>query len=137
MKIEEDISQELGRLPKTLEALYQLSYERISHSGPKSRPIAEKALKWLLCAQRPLQTPEFIAAVSVDSEGDCIRLSNSDLLNMCCNMVVLDAELNVFRFAHLSVREYLEGRQDYTAIEMHTLAIERYVATYTAELRWG
>src|SRR5947199_8886163 len=131
MKHEKDIILELGRLPKTLEDLYAVIYEQISRSAPTSRFVAEKAMKWLLCAQRPLQTPEFIAAVSVDSEGEYLELSNTDLLKMCCNMVVLDAELNVFRFAHLSVQEYLERRGDYTRIETHTLAAERCVDILT------
>jgi hypothetical protein len=52
------------------------------------------------------------------------------VLNVCCNMVVLDKTLEVFRFAHLSVREYLEDRGEYTKIETHTIAAERCIDTY-------
>jgi hypothetical protein len=50
-------------------------------------------------------------------------------------MVVLDEEIDIFRFAHLSVREYFEGKSGYTAIETHSLALDRCIETYTYELQ--
>ena len=135
MKHEEDIIQELGRLPKTLKESYDIIYQRIQDSGLTSRAVAERAMKWLLCALRPLQSPEFIAAISADTDGKCLKLSNIELLDMCCNMVVLDVELDIFRFAHLSVREYLEGREGYTEIETHTTALERCIDIHVSEPR--
>jgi hypothetical protein len=134
MHHEEDVIEELGKLPKTLKESYDVVHQRIKDSGPTSHAISEKALKWLLCAQRPLSKDEFIAAISVDSEGHCTPLSTTQLLGMCCNMVVLDAELDVFRFAHLSVQEYLEDRGDYTIIETHKLAAERCIDVYITQL---
>jgi ankyrin repeat protein len=134
MKIEADIIQELGRLPESLADLYALIYDQIFQSGPQSRLVADRVLKWLLCAQRPLRTDELVAAVSINSSGQCIRLSTTDLLNMCCNLVVLDAELDVFRFAHLSVREFLEGMDDYSISEIHALATERCINTLAVQL---
>lgn len=133
MMLEEDIITELGRLPKTLSDLYDIAYQRITTAGPKSRALAERALKWLLCANRTLQTSEFIAAVSVDPEGRCVKISNSDLLNICSNMVVLDVELDIYRFAHLSVREYLESRDEYVDVKLNELATERCLGTYFSE----
>ena len=72
--------------------------------------------------------------MSVDSEGQCDTLSNIQLLDMRCNMVILDAELDVFQFAHLSVREYLEGRSDNINAEAHALAVERCLDTYLFKL---
>ena len=135
MKHEEDIIQELGRLPKTLKESYDIIYQRVQDSGLISRAVAERAMKWLLCALRPLQSPEFIAAISADTDGQCLKLSNIELLDMCCNMVVLDVELDVFRFAHLSVREYLESREGYTKIETHTTALERCIDILVSEPR--
>jgi ankyrin repeat protein len=135
MKHEEDIIQELGRLPNTLKESYDIIYQRIQDSGLISRAVAERAMKWLLCALRPLQSPEFIAAISADADGQCLKLSNIELLDMCCNMVVLDVELDVFRFAHLSVREYLESREGYTKIETHTTALERCIDILVSEPR--
>jgi hypothetical protein len=133
MKHEKDVDAELGRLPKTLWESYDIIYQQIKNAAPISRQVSENAMKWLLCAQRPLKPPEFIAALSIDSKGQYTPLEISQLLHMCCNMVVLDEKLKVFRFAHLSVREYLESREEYTEIETHTLVAERCVDTYILE----
>src|SRR3954449_7927825 len=100
IKTEEQINQELRQLPKTLKDSYDVIYQTISDSGPENRTLAEKVMKWLICAQRSLYSHELIAAISVDSGGRCLSLSNDVLLDICCNMVVLDLEQNVFRFAH-------------------------------------
>ena len=127
-----DVITELGRLPKTLLDLHAIAYKRIEGSGPSSRALAERTLKWLLYANRPLRVNEFIAAVSVDPNSNCREVSSQAVLNVCSNMVILDAELDIFRFAHLSVREYLETRNDYAAISSNYLIARRCVNTYIA-----
>lgn len=127
MKREGDIRHELGRLPKTLKESYDTIYEQIRGSGPFSSSTAERVLKWLLCAQRPLHSAELIEAVSVDYDCQPYQLSNNNLLDFCCNMIVLDAEMDVFRFAHLSVREYLESKDDYKDGKTHAFALERCI----------
>jgi hypothetical protein len=44
---------------------------------------------------------------------------------VCCNLIVVDNKLDVFRFAHLSVREYLESRADFAQPLVHVIAAER------------
>ena len=126
----DDVIAELGQLPKTLLDLHAIAYKRIEGSGPSSCALAKRTLKWLLYANRPLQVDEFIAAVSVEPNGSCRGLSSRDVLNVCSNLVVFDAELDIFRFAHLSVREYLETRDDYTAISSNYLIVRRCIAIY-------
>ena len=82
-------------------------------------------MAWILCSQRRLSADEFLAAISVDFEGNAIKICREDVLNICHNLVILDPELNVFRFAHLSVREFLEERPEYTITVTHSLAAER------------
>lgn len=41
------------------------------------------------------------------------ELSNDDLFDLYANFVVLDSEIDVFRFAHLSVWEFLETKGGY------------------------
>lgn len=96
-------------------------------------------MTWLLCAHRPLSTQEFITAVSVDTSatdtgGLYIALSPSQLLNICCNMIVLDEEMDMFRFAHLSVQEYLEGRGDFGKIVTNSTALEICILVNSLEL---
>ena len=78
MKIEDDINHELGRLPQTLADLYAVIYEQVAQTGFKGHLIAERALKWLLCAQDNLSTEEFIAAVSVGS-GEYTSLTKENI----------------------------------------------------------
>lgn len=131
IKYAEDIGEELARLPKTLVESYETIYQSISNSGYTSRTVAERVLRWLICAQRPLKSQELIAAVSMDSRGTILSSSIEDLLDACCNLVVIDLEMDVFRFAHLSVREYLESRKDYTLSDAHALVLERCLDAHT------
>ncbi|KAN0072796.1 hypothetical protein V8E54_008910 [Elaphomyces granulatus] len=113
MRIEADVRQELGHLPKTLFDIYAVIYDQILHSGWHSRLIAERVLKWLCIGIRPLRPEELIATVSVDGSGITTQITSFDVLKMTCNLVVLDKYSNAFRFAHLSVLEYLEMRPEY------------------------
>ncbi|KAH0536560.1 hypothetical protein FGG08_006568 [Glutinoglossum americanum] len=121
IKIEADVREELGNLPKELADIYAKIYEQIEESGYWSRIFAKRALKWLLCAQRPLSLDEFLAALSTESSKP---LEKEDVLNLCCNLVVWDNALNIFRFAHLSVREFLEERAEYSSVEANKIAAE-------------
>jgi hypothetical protein len=131
IKYAEEISKELAQLPKTMVGSYETIYQSISNSGYTSRTMAERVLRWLICAQRPFKSQELITAVSTDSRGTILISFIEDLLDACCNLVVIDLEMDVFRFAHLSVREYLESRQDYTLSDAHTLALERCLDAHT------
>ncbi|KAM3075671.1 hypothetical protein ACMFMG_007803 [Clarireedia jacksonii] len=125
IKHEKDVEQELGRLPTTLRESYDVIFTRILNSSKLSKRVAENAMKWLMCAQRPLNADEFLDAVSLEPNGNRISLSRVQLLDMCCNLVVWDRDSKIFRFAHLSVREYLEDRIGYSQEDTHLLAAER------------
>ena len=130
MQIEADVQQELGHLPKTLADLYAVIYKQILNSGQHSRQIAERVLKWLLIAQRPLKPAELLAAVSVDYYGKFTKLNSQDILNITCNLVVLDKFSDAFRYAHLSVLEYLETKPEYSRDNTHLMAAERCLQIY-------
>jgi hypothetical protein len=88
--------------------------------------LAIRAMKVLLCAQRTLTPAELMAAVTIDPlTNEPLISSVSDLLDACCNMVFLDEEFNTFRFAHLSVREYLESKENFGQQDIHLLALNR------------
>lgn len=124
----------LKRLPNELNKSYDIILEQISNSEDPNPVIAMRAMKWLLCARRPLTTAEFIAAITIGSEGGSLPLSKAEVLSICCNMVALDVELEVFRFAHLSVQDYLEGHGEYNPLKIHSFAFERCLDTYTLGL---
>ncbi|KAH0536664.1 hypothetical protein FGG08_006490 [Glutinoglossum americanum] len=125
IKLERDLREELGSLPQGLMSIYSEIFKEISNLGPSSRTIAERSLKWILCSQRRLSVSEFLAAISTDSEGTLTEVRKENVLRICCNLIVLDLELDIFRFAHLSVREFLEGQEEYTSTAANALAAER------------
>ena len=53
------------------------------------------------------------------------QLTKEHILEMCSNMIVFDPTLDTFRFAHLSVREFLEKRAEYTKEATNDLTAER------------
>ncbi|KAI9764645.1 MAG: hypothetical protein M1840_008142 [Geoglossum simile] len=110
MKFEADVLEALGKLPAALADIYASIYEDIQEAAPKAQKIANTALKWLLCAQKPLSTSDFIRVVCFDVSGKEEPITARSLLDLCGNLLVVDGELDTFRFLHLSVREYLETR---------------------------
>ena len=152
-----DFEEALGKLPPRLSDLYEEIHRQIDQVGRRGREVAIKTLKWLLCAQRLLSVAEILAAVeetdseissdsddligfetSSDSEDYLIRLENvpssaDGVLDLCRNLVVLDSEQDIFRFAHQSVRDWLLSRQDYSIKEQHADAAERSLDVYVAD----
>lgn len=74
-----------------------------------------------MVARRPLSIGAFLEAVS--DVGD--KLDRDELLEICRNLVIADDETKTFRFAHLSVREFLEKKESYGDDALHTFAALR------------
>ena len=125
LKFDRDVRSRLGRLPPKLEELYIEIYDHlISGPGEADRNIVENALKWLLCVQTTLSSSEFLWAVAIKAEVAAEDVTKDVVLESCHNLIVYDESLDVFRFAHLSVREFLERKPDYTQTSCHSLAAE-------------
>jgi hypothetical protein len=125
--LDADIQNNLGRLPPDLRTLYNDIYEMLSTKpGELRATVFKNVLYWLLCAQRTLRTDEFLAAVSIDleRESDVDLISKDLVLEICSNFVIFDSQLNTFRFAHLSVREFLESRPEYNKSVTNSLIAE-------------
>ncbi|KAF1946986.1 hypothetical protein EJ02DRAFT_331027, partial [Clathrospora elynae] len=116
LKRDADIRNTVDRLPPDLHTLYGGIYDMLSTSpGKFGATVFKNVLHWLLCAQRTLHADEFLTAVSIDlrGESDPDPVSKELVLDICNNFVVFDSQLDTFRFAHLSVREFLEQRPEY------------------------
>jgi hypothetical protein len=103
------------------------------------RNVAVQALRWLLYSPRTISTDELISAVLLSSrEKRWIHLNIQDVLNMCCNLLTHDEELDTFRFTHLTVREYLENKPEYAEADIHNMALDVCLDTYAAAtLNWN
>ncbi|KIM98437.1 hypothetical protein OIDMADRAFT_20084 [Oidiodendron maius Zn] len=130
IKRDPDVRSALGKLPATLKESYEQIYSQILELEPPSRVIAERVLSWLLCAKRLLSVHELLAAICVGWDEKPDPVEESDLLDLCFNLVVTDKSSDSFRLAHLSVREYLEMRPEFTTLNTNILAAERCVTTW-------
>ena len=131
LKRADTIWKRLGELPKDLRDIYDDIY-RVKIGGVEEQgSIAKNAFNLLLSLQSPLKHEDFLQALSFCGE-DKTDVSAEDLIDFGCNFLVLDAELDVFRFAHLSVREYLDTRSEHSSESSHALAAQfclRYLCT--------
>lgn len=131
LKRADTIWKRLGELPKDLRDIYDDIYRVKIEDVEEQGSIAKNAFNLLLSLQTPLKHEEFLQALSFCGD-DKIDVSAEDLLDFGCNFLVLDTELDVFRFAHLSVREYLDTRVEYSPESSHALAAQfclRYLCT--------
>jgi ankyrin repeat protein len=115
-----DVRQALANLPKDLKETYRRCLERISNPNR----YALKVLRWVSYASRPLHIDELKEAVAFDLQD---RAWNSDkisdsasLISCCANLVVVDATDQRVRFAHSSVKQYLEKSRDSEIISYQT-----------------
>jgi hypothetical protein len=104
----------------TLRETYDEIYEINTSQGRHSRRLAEKSLKWVLCAARPLKIWGLGAAVAVDGED---KVTTGLIVDTCSNFFIVDSK-GIVQLAHLSVREYLEvknveGRLIFSPEEAH------------------
>jgi ankyrin repeat domain-containing protein 50 len=66
---------------------------------------------WVMSADRPLQSTELLSAIQVELDQDTEstgKITESHLLGLCKNLLVLDSQRNLWMFSHHSVREYLQ-----------------------------
>ena len=90
-------------------------YKRILDQKGSAPQLALGAFRWIQCSYEPLCSETLLDAITAEI-GDQGEFSRKDtitvngLLKVCQNLLIFDKQLNVFRFAHLSVDEYLETK---------------------------
>lgn len=103
-----DIEARLGALPATLEGSYWEIYQEIQSSGDHAAALADLAFQWLMYARETLTADVFtrIASSTLPS-GTASGFAAAEVIDVCANLIV--SRNGAFEFAHLSVREFLEG----------------------------
>ncbi|KAI1123673.1 hypothetical protein F5Y10DRAFT_47475 [Nemania abortiva] len=113
LETEEAILDRLGKLPDDLKTAYDEIYGKIKARHNHDRALADNALKWVAAARKPLRSVELLSAIRLDPQQETFHfaesVSESQLLHLCNNLLVIDSERNVWRFSHLSVTEYFEN----------------------------
>ncbi|KAI5842272.1 ankyrin repeat-containing domain protein [Tricharina praecox] len=117
MATQSDVRHSLKAFPKTLTNAYQKIYERIINQPGSAPRLALNAFRWIRSSYEPLCRETLLDAITVElgsgGTGDTFShymVQANDILKACQNLVILDERLNVFRFAHVSVYEYLESQ---------------------------
>ena len=107
-----DILRGLEALPDTLKDAYSEIYQRILDQKGSAPRLALAAFRWIQCSYEPLCSEALLDAIVVEIGGQG-GFSRKDtiavdvLLKACQNLLLFGEQLGVFRFAHLSVDEYL------------------------------
>jgi ankyrin repeat protein len=109
---EQDVLSALATMSKTtLEDLYRTGYQRIQQGGNISHEIAICVFTWLLYAPELIDVDTFLRAVVSTIKLE--HVTADTLLYIGRGFLILDAQLNVFRFAHGSVRDFLSLQNEY------------------------
>jgi len=137
---QDDVRDSLKALPETLTDAYDEIYNRIRKQGRRGSQLAIKAFQWVQYSYEPLRSETLLDAVTVevDSSGEfsrkCAPVMVTDLLKACQNLLILDERLNVFRFAHLSVEEYLETQL--LKVDSHTEIAKACLSLVCSSRSW-
>ncbi|MCJ1381046.1 hypothetical protein MMC17_004155 [Xylographa soralifera] len=119
VQYEEDVRRIAKQLPPTLGKTYLETMEVFNNYRGAKRDVIKNALRLLLCSQRTLKVDELLAAVSVGMDGRMSSFKDIEITKMSRSFIVIDEESRTYRFAHLSVREFLEGQPDFSEESTH------------------
>lgn len=131
----------LENLPKGLQNAYDEVWAEIESRGEPDETLAKRALLWAMAASKPMTSDEILSAIRIDSNGDMFPLADKideqALLSVCNNFLTIDSQLKVWRFPHLSVREYLETKPGWSLAQAHyytaSVCLSYLVNTYERE----
>lgn len=144
LSMESDVRERLGKLPESLEQTYsEIFHGRIGAERGNGQRLAHQAMMWVMCSGRPLSPDELVAAsvialrLSSDpSKAEGAGVDIDVILKLCHNLVVVDNQLNVVRFAHLSVQEFLEVN-GWDAILTNSMAAEVCLSFLLEPEKWA
>ena len=118
---EDSIRKKLDRLPKNLTEIYDHVMEEIHddiNNSERSCQIAQNTFKWLLHAQKPLDSDQFLEAI-LPTKG---KATYDEVIEACRTLVV--HEKTKFEFAHYSVREHIGRMALYNPSQCHFVATQ-------------
>lgn len=132
LQLEDDIQFRITSLKESeidaenmLQTAYDSVYAKAIGKGkqPTRQHVVEVALKWTMCSFRPLTLAELTHASSIKADGALMDIQGDMILAFCSNLLV-EGSGGIIRFAHLSVKHYLEHKEppDYAPLEAHAQA---------------
>lgn len=76
---------------------------------PVTQQIAFQTFSILLCTQEPLSPGAVLSAATPED----LKLDIEALIDICSDLILVDSKLDILRFAHLSVQEFLETKPEF------------------------
>ncbi|KAJ5488374.1 Short-chain dehydrogenase/reductase SDR [Penicillium expansum] len=128
IRTEKDIRLAMSKIPRLLSELYEDLYRTALESTEETdRALFRNTLRWMLCTTRVFGWEDFSQAITsfVDIEID--EIDEDFILDLLGNFVVSQTTQEgsrTFRFAHLSVREFLETKPEYSIKSSNTFGAE-------------
>lgn len=137
-RTESSVWKRLENLPDDLEKAYDEVWTEIEGLEEPDQTLAKRALRWAMAACKPMTSTEILAAIRLDSKGELFPLADKideqGLLFLCSNFLAIDSQLNVWRFPHLSVMEYLQTKEGWSLPRAHyyvaSACLSYFVNTY-------
>lgn len=117
-KTESSVWKRLKNLPDDLQKAYDEAWIQVEELEEPDKLLTNRAIQWVMAAEQPLSTAQLVCAARLNTNGEeptlADEIDEQGLLSLCNNLITIDSQLKVWRFAHLSVREYLENKMQWT-----------------------
>ena len=114
----------LKSLPQDLDAMYELTLQRIESQGKGQAALADQILTWLSCAPNPLELHELLEALAIHEYDQ--HLTSDDIpsidrmLSACWGLVMVEGEyIKSVRLIHYTTREYFSKWGLYSSRKHH------------------
>ncbi|KAJ5382277.1 Galactose oxidase/kelch beta-propeller [Penicillium concentricum] len=128
IRTERDIRLAMLRIPRPLSELYEDLYSKALESTEDTdRALFRNTLKWMLCTTRVFGWEDFSQALTSFVKIEAYEIDEDFILDLLSNFVISQTTQEgkrTFRFAHLSVREFLENKSEYSSKSSNTFAAE-------------
>lgn len=102
-------------IPRDLMAAYDQLWANIREQHNEDDvALAERAIKWVLCALQPTKSDFLLEALRYSLERDGLvqkeKHSEEEILLLCQDLLTIDPEKQIWTLPHASVAEYFESR---------------------------
>ncbi|RDK37585.1 ankyrin [Aspergillus phoenicis ATCC 13157] len=137
----ESIRKRLNNLPGNLQKAYDEIWGQITELEDCDQLVVHRAMLWVMGVKAPLSTSQLLCAIRInvtEEEPSLVdEVSEQRLLSLCNNLLAFDSQQGVWRFPHLSVREYLETKMNWHSpqVNLHVASacLSWFINTYDKE----
>lgn len=111
MMHEKDVANAIRELSLAiLDEIYTDILRKVQESEQIARDLAIRVFSWLLFTKEPLKPEAIISAISMAAANNGVEAKLSDIVDVCFNLVIVDAKDTMLRFAHQSAQEFLRSQ---------------------------